>query len=147
MTAVSILSSAGESARSVFSGADVCGEAGLTLPDAVRRPVFDDDFWDLAQVAGLPVQLALRHRRFDFTQITDPRWRLVAKELIIPLLAPCHPAVASLPRAYRAPHHVSRPPRRADPLHQLAHHPRCRLPGGPGRRRLRRLPGAPALPA
>ena len=65
--------------RSVFAGADVCHEAGLTLPDGARRPIFDDDVWDFTEVVGLPTSwqgqppLRLhRHRR--------RRWRLVAKE-------------------------------------------------------------------
>jgi hypothetical protein len=92
---------------SVFAGVDVCREAGLTLPEGVPRPVFEDDLWDLGQVVGLPVQLAPHHRRFNFAVIGDARWRLVAKELVMALLAPHHQAVASLPRAYRTPHHVS----------------------------------------
>lgn len=94
-------------ARSPFTGVDICREAGLTLPDGVRRPMFEDDLWDLAQVVGLPMSLALQHRRFDFTPIANARWRLVAKELIVALLAPGHEAVSALPRAYRATHHVS----------------------------------------
>ncbi|MCX4659103.1 hypothetical protein [Streptomyces uncialis] len=80
---------------SVFDGADICREAGLTLPDAVRRPVFEDDLWDLAEVVGLPISLALRHRRFNFAVIGDPRWQLVAKELVMALLAPHHEAVSA----------------------------------------------------
>ena len=57
-------------------------------------------------VVGLPNQLAPTSRRFDFTAITDPRWRLVAKELILAMLAPRHEAVAPLPRAYRTPLHL-----------------------------------------
>lgn len=87
--------------RSPFTGADICGEAGLTLPDRTPRPVFNDDLWDFTDVIGLPVQMALYRRRFDFTTITDPRWRLVAKELILALLVPTHDAVVGLPRAYR----------------------------------------------
>jgi hypothetical protein len=92
---------------SVFTGTDICREARLILPDGAARPHFDDDTWDLTQVVGLPRQLALHHRRFGFAAIDDVRWRLVAKELVLALLAPHHPAVVSLPRAYRAPHHVS----------------------------------------
>ena len=92
---------------SVFAGSDVCREAGLTLPGGSRRPAFDDDQWDFTNVTGLPVQLPLAHRRFDFTAVKDPRWRLVAKELILAMLAPRHDAVAPLPRAYRTPLHVS----------------------------------------
>ena len=94
-------------ARSPFAGADICHEAGLMLPDGAARPMFDDDLWDFTDVVGLPVQMALYRRRFDFTTIADPRWRLVAKELILALLAPSHPAVAPLPRAYRAPLHLT----------------------------------------
>ncbi|MGW1786165.1 hypothetical protein ACWCQQ_44925 [Streptomyces sp. NPDC002143] len=48
---------------------------------------------NLAEVVGLPVSLALRHRRFDFAVIGDPRWQLVAKELVTARLAPHHKAV------------------------------------------------------
>jgi hypothetical protein len=96
-----------EAARSPFAGADVCREAGLPLPERALRPLFDDDLWDLSEVIGLPVSLGLQRRRFDFTRIPGARWRLVAKELVMALLAPHHEAVAALPRAYRTPHHVS----------------------------------------
>jgi integrase len=92
---------------SVFAGADVCREAGLTLPEGARRPIFDNDLWDLAEVVGLPISLAVHHRRFNFARLNDPRWRLVAKELVLALLAPHHEAVATLGRAYRSPLHVS----------------------------------------
>src|SRR6266511_3332397 len=59
---------------SVFAGVDVCREAGLTLPEGPRRPVFDDDLWDLADVVGLPFSLALQHRRFTFALIPDGGW-------------------------------------------------------------------------
>jgi hypothetical protein len=91
---------------SPFAGADVCREAGFTLPAGVHHPVFDEDLWEFTAVVGLPVQMALSLRRFDFTAISDPRWRLVAKELILALLAPRHPAVAPLPRAYRTALHL-----------------------------------------
>jgi hypothetical protein len=68
--------------------------------------MFDDDRWDFTEVVGLPVQMAPAVRRFDFTTITDQRWRMVAKELILALLAPRHLAVAPLPRAYRSPLHL-----------------------------------------
>ena len=65
---------------------------------------------------GLPVQMPLAKRRFDFTAIRDPRWRLVAKELIIAMLAPRHEAVAPLPRAYRTPVHLRTAKERLDEL-------------------------------
>jgi hypothetical protein len=92
--------------RSVFTGADVCALAGLSLPDRSIRPKFEDHVWDFTDVTGLLVQMQPASRRFDFTQILQPRWRLVAKELIVALLAPRHEAVAPLPRAYRTPLHL-----------------------------------------
>ncbi|WP_427006228.1 hypothetical protein [Pseudarthrobacter sp. H2] len=89
-----------------FTGSDICGEAGLTLPPDTYRPVFEEDLWDFTDVVGLPVDMALANRRFDFAAITDPRWRMVAKELVLALLAPRHEAVALLPRAYRTPLHL-----------------------------------------
>ena len=93
--------------RSPFAGADICRQAGLTLPAGAARPDFDDDLWDFTDVAGLPVSLALAVRRFGFAQIADPRWRLVAKELIFAMLVPRHEAVAELPRAFRTPMHLT----------------------------------------
>ena len=93
--------------RSVFTGTDVCLQAGLALPEGVRRPVFDDDVWDFTHVIGLPVQMRLASRRFDFAAITDPQWRLADKELIFAMLVPRHEAVAPLPRAYRTALHLS----------------------------------------
>jgi hypothetical protein len=90
----------------VFVGADVCREAGLPLPDGCRRSLFEDDVWDFNEVIGLPVQLPICHRHLDFTSIRDLRWRLVAKELLLAMLAPRHPAVAPLPRAHRTALHL-----------------------------------------
>jgi hypothetical protein len=91
---------------SPFARLDVCRQAGLGLPDGVYRPVFEDDRWDFTDVVGLPVEMSLANRRFDFAAITDPRWRLVAKELVLAMLAPQHRAVAPLPRAYRTALHL-----------------------------------------
>src|SRR6266536_3515318 len=92
--------------RPAFAGADICREAGLTLPDGTRRPVFEDDLWDFTAVIGLPNQMSKVSRRFDFTAITNAGWRLVAKEQIMAMLAPRHEAVMLLPRAYRTPLHL-----------------------------------------
>lgn len=92
--------------RSPFAGADVCREAGFTLPQGTKHPVFDDDRWDFTRVVGLPIQMRLASRRFDFTTISNPRWRLVAKEQVMAMLAPHHTVVAPLPRAYRTPLHL-----------------------------------------
>jgi len=92
--------------RPPFAGAEVCHAAGFQLPPGTHGPVFDQDVWDFTAVVGLPVQQRTNQRRMDFTVITNPRWRLVAKELILALLAPRHEAVALLPRALRAPLHL-----------------------------------------
>ena len=95
-----------DAGRSPFTGADVCRESGLRVPPSMRGPMFEDDVWDFTAVIGLPVQMPPTVRRLDFTVITDPRWRLVAKELMLALLAPRHEAVAPLPRALRTPLHL-----------------------------------------
>lgn len=92
--------------RSVFADLDICREAALTLPDGTHRPVFEDDHWDFTAVIGLPNQMSKVSRRFDFTAITNPRWRVIAKEQITAMLAPRHEAVMPLPRAYRTPLHL-----------------------------------------
>ena len=79
---------------SPFAGADVCRQAGLALPDGARRPAFEHDLWDFTDVVGLPVDMSLANRRLDFSAIADPGGRLVAKELVLAMLAPRHPAVA-----------------------------------------------------
>lgn len=107
MTSVTSPATPGQEQPSPFATTDVCREAGLTLPHGAAGPTFDDDLWNFTAVVGLPVQMPLVNRRFDFTAILDPHWRLVAKELILALLAPRHPAVVPLPRAYRTPLHLS----------------------------------------
>ena len=78
------------------------------LPPGAARPVFEDDVVGLHR-RDRPARPDERWpaRRFDFAAIGDPRWRLVAKELIVALLAPRHEAVAPLPRAYRTPAHLA----------------------------------------
>ena len=93
----------GAGARSPFTGSDVCAAAGLRLVPGGRTVCFDQDVWDFRDVAGLAAYLDVRDTRLDFTTITDPRWRLVAKEYIYARLAPADPVVAVLPRAYRVP--------------------------------------------
>src|SRR5712691_6468658 len=95
-----------DQAVSPFAGADVCRLAGLRLLPGRRGPAFGDDVWDFTAVAGLPAQMQLSYRRWDFTAITTPAWRLVAKEQLMALLAPRHEAVAVLARASRTPLHL-----------------------------------------
>lgn len=98
---------AGAADRSVFAGLDVCAQAGFTLPAGSAPVVFEDDRWDFTHVVGLPHQMSKAARRFDFTAVADPSWRVVAKEQIVAMFAPRHEAVAFLPRAYRTPLHLA----------------------------------------
>jgi hypothetical protein len=116
MSTLATAAAGSDDPASPFAGADICREAGLTLPPGAPRPVFEDDEWDFTDVIGLPVQMRLASRRFDFAAIGDPRWRLVAKELIVAMLAPRHEAVAPLPRAYRTPAHLRTAKLRLDEL-------------------------------
>lgn len=93
-------------AQSPFTGADICAEAGFRLAAGTSAPIFDEQVWDFTGVIGLPAQMRSSARRLDFTAITEPRWRLAAKELMVALLAPRHPAVAVLPGAWRTPLHL-----------------------------------------
>ena len=89
---------------SVFTGADVCAAAGFRLRPGGHAAVFDDEVWRFDDVDGISVQMSSSGQtRLDFTAISDPRWRLVAKEYLLARLAPCHPDVAVLPRAFRVP--------------------------------------------
>jgi hypothetical protein len=89
---------------SVLAGADVCAAAGFRLRPRGRAATFEDDVWRFGDVDGLSVQMSLpAYTRMDFTAISDPRWRLTAKEYLFARLAPGHPEVAVLPRAFRVP--------------------------------------------
>lgn len=107
MTAISLsLCPGSPAAASPFAGAQVCVLAGLRLLPGQPGPAFDDDVWDFTTVDGLPAQMQPSYRRWDFTAITTPAWRLVAREQLMALLAPRHQAVAALPRASRTPLHL-----------------------------------------
>jgi hypothetical protein len=68
--------------------------------------MFDDDLWDFTEIIGLPRQMSRVSRRFDFSAITSTRWRLLAKEQIMAMLATRHEAVMPMPHAYRTPLHL-----------------------------------------
>jgi hypothetical protein len=77
--------------------------------------MFDDDTWLFGDVEGLSVQMSRpRSTRLDFTAISDPRWRLAAKEYLFARLAPGHPEIAVLPGAFRVPLTISSCIRRLD---------------------------------
>lgn len=87
--------------KSIFAGLWVCVNADLPMPAGVLGPRFDDDVWDFADVLGVPVQWGPSEVRFDFRSVENPLWRLMAKEYVFALMVPSHPAVATLPLAYR----------------------------------------------
>ena len=99
---------------------------------------------------GLPVQMALYRRRFDFTAISDPRWRLVVKEYVLALLAPSHPrswsAAPRLPRP-PAPDQLLQPALRGGQVDELGWPPSGDHPRSPASTPgpLRPLPGGTAL--
>ena len=101
---------------SPFAGMDICAAAGLGLLPGAAGPVFDQDVWDFGGLAGLPAYLQLSFRRLDFTAITSPAWRLVAREHMAALLVPGHERVRHLPGARRHPLAVTTC---AQQLHQL----------------------------
>ena len=93
---------------SVLAGADVCTAAGFGLCPGGHAAIFDNDIWDFGDVDGISVQMSRPSQtRLDFTAVSDPRWRLAAKEYIFARLAPGHPEIAVLPRAFRVPLTIS----------------------------------------
>jgi hypothetical protein len=94
---------------SPFAGVDVCRAAMLAVEPHLRsrRPRFEQDVWDFTCVVGLPRHQGASEQTLDFARIPDTRWRRVAKEYVFALLAPEHPAVRELPRAYRTPRGAS----------------------------------------
>lgn len=88
---------------SPFAGADVCAAAGMRLRPAASGPVFEQRIWDFSGVAGLPAYAQPGSWRWDFNVIINPVWRILAREYLLALLAPGHPAVRVLPGAHRVP--------------------------------------------
>lgn len=54
----------------------------------MRGPQFERDRWDFTVVEQLPRSVAPGVLVWDFTQIRNPRWRVVAKEYLTALCAP-----------------------------------------------------------
>ncbi len=88
---------------SVFDGTDICDSAQLSLHDGASSPRFEDDVWDLTQLAGRPRYEAASTYLWSFNRIVNPCWRTVAKEVTLALLCPTHPLVDALPTAPRTP--------------------------------------------
>jgi len=89
--------------RSPFAGQLVHVLAGLRMTPDARQPVFDEGIWDLTGASEVSVQVAPNILTWDFTKIEDEGWRLVARELLIAVLAPAHERVLTVPLARRDP--------------------------------------------
>jgi hypothetical protein len=89
--------------RSPFAGQLVHALAGLRMAPGARQPVFDEGTWDLTGVSDVAVQVAPSILTWDFTRIDHEGWRLVARELLIAVLAPGHEQVLTVPLARRDP--------------------------------------------
>jgi hypothetical protein len=88
-------------AVSVFAGQDVCEAAGLRLRPGTARPRFEDDVWDLSGLADKHRSIKPHELLWDFTEIINPAWRTVAKEVLIALIAPQHEQVLACSLALR----------------------------------------------
>jgi hypothetical protein len=70
-------------------------------PPVVR---FGEEVWDFGAVPDRPAYLAAYCLVVRFDRITQPRWRLMVKELLCARLYPTHPAVvAAIPNRRRRP--------------------------------------------
>ncbi|MDO0938944.1 hypothetical protein QQY66_47220 [Streptomyces sp. DG2A-72] len=78
----------------------MCDVASLRLAAGARRVVFDQDRWRM-DLADAHRQIAPYELDWDFTPILNPAWRVVAKEILLALLAPQHEAVVECPHAPR----------------------------------------------
>jgi len=68
---------------SPFTGLPVAQTAGLRLEPGSPTSVFDDHVWDLSGLADAPVVMSAHRKILDFTMITNPRWRWVAREYLM----------------------------------------------------------------
>ncbi|MGP4048988.1 hypothetical protein [Streptomyces sp. 2A115] len=66
---------AGRPGGSVFAGAAVCEVVRLPVRIGCRSPLFEQNVWDLTVVDGIPRFFSPARRTFDFTKISNPRWR------------------------------------------------------------------------
>ncbi|MFF4329907.1 integrase [Streptomyces sp. NPDC001591] len=89
--------------RHPFLGMDILRTAGYRTKPGMRGPCFDQDIWDLTAVADAPASWPRSEKILDFTTITNPRWRNVARAYLMARILPTHPDVAVLPHAYRTP--------------------------------------------
>ncbi|MCZ4102161.1 MULTISPECIES: integrase [Streptomyces] len=84
---------------------------GLALLPGSARSRFEEDLWDMWGLADKPRSIKQHELTWDFSQIMNPKWRVVAKEILIALLAPQHDSVlecALALRKYRSPRTCNR---------------------------------------
>ena len=87
-----------------FAGADVVSTAAdLELNPGATGPIFDSDLWDLTEIKGRPRADDRSAYLWNFANIKNERWRTIAKDLALALLAPTFPLIAELPLAHRTP--------------------------------------------
>ncbi|CAO0837288.1 hypothetical protein SMICM17S_04041 [Streptomyces microflavus] len=70
------------------------------LPGSVRSR-FEDDLWDLWGLADKPRSIKQHELTWNFFKIVNPKWRVVAKEILVALLAPQHDRVLECALALR----------------------------------------------
>ncbi|WP_405738564.1 site-specific integrase [Streptomyces sp. NBC_01525] len=87
---------------SVFAGGNVCRIAGLKLTPGATGPLFEQDRWDLSGLADAHRMVTGTELVWDFTEIINPSWRMVAKEVLLAMLAPDHEAVLECALALRS---------------------------------------------
>ncbi|MFD6802568.1 integrase [Streptomyces cyaneofuscatus] len=88
--------------ESVFAGLYVCEVAGLRMPPTVRGPMFDEDLWVLADLVDAHRMVDPHELIWDFTEINNAAWRVVAKEVLLAMLAPQYQAVLECANAIRS---------------------------------------------
>ncbi|WAX76998.1 integrase [Streptomyces sp. KMM 9044] len=86
----------------VFAQVDVCEIAGLRLAEGAMRPRFEQDRWVFSGLVDAHRMMTEREQIWDFTEIINPQWRVVAKEILLAMLAPQYEAVLECAHALRA---------------------------------------------
>ncbi|MEU0097197.1 integrase [Streptomyces sp. NPDC006267] len=86
---------------SAFAGCYVHETIGLALLPGSVRSRFEEDLWDMWGLADKPRSIKQHELTWDFAAILNPKWRVVAKEILIALLAPQHDSVLESALALR----------------------------------------------
>jgi hypothetical protein len=103
MNVISNLDPHREQESSPFAGSDVCQTCGFEQSSGAPSIAFEQDVWDFTRVIGLPAYLQRSSLILNFASISNPRWRTMAKEFLLALMAPDHERVRTLAQANRTP--------------------------------------------